>query len=64
MAKKNISQGERINRALLAVALLVGILTSLGAWFYGLIAVLLLISAMTGQCGTIVLLNKCRECKE
>jgi hypothetical protein len=61
MLKPNISREERNSRMILAAIFLLAAFFSLGPWFYVLAAVLLGFSGVTGQCGMIKLMNRCKS---
>lgn len=58
MSNPNISRMERNSRIIMAGILFIGVALSLGSWFYMLMAVLLGISGVTGQCAMIKIMNK------
>ena len=58
MFSQNLSNGEKMARFVMAGVLIFGVVLSLGAWFYLLFAVLLLLSGVTGQCAIIHFLGQ------
>ncbi len=57
----NISCGERLNRLIVAGALLGGVFFHAPSLWYMVLAGLLLVSGLLGKCGTVALLKQFRQ---
>lgn len=54
----NIDRSDRINRTVLGVLLLLGVLLGLGSWFYFLFGVIMVAEGVIGWCGIPFVMQK------
>ncbi|HVT63188.1 MAG TPA: DUF2892 domain-containing protein [Legionellaceae bacterium] len=59
--KCNIDNNDRINRTVIGIILCLGVLLGMGAMFYFLVGVILIVEGAMGWCGIPILVEKWKK---
>lgn len=58
MLSCNIDKTERINRTIISIIVLLGVLLGAGTWFFIAVGMLLILSGLVGWCSIPVIMEK------